>query len=104
MKINFVKLTNKWFADIVNWPGSVMDLEMVHGADKFLEQISNGDRYMSLNVSTNPIDNGHRFELLAYDSDGADYYCEETGDTIWLCTVTVTVFGEFPENIWFKRI
>lgn len=104
MKINFVKLTDKWFADIVNWVGSVMDLEMVNGADTFLDKISEGKRYISLNVSDNPIENGYRFECVNCDSDGADYFCEETGDTIWLCPVTVTVFSEFPQNIWFKKI
>lgn len=104
MRINFVKLTDKWFADIVNWSGSVMDLEMVNGADVFLEKISEGRRYLSLIVSAGPMENAYKFDWLNYDGEGTEYVCEETGDIIWLCPVTITVFGEFPQNIYFKKI
>lgn len=104
MNINFVKLTDKWFADVVNWVGSVMDLEMVNGADTFLENICEGHRYISLQVSNVPIENAYKFDYLNYDGEGTEYICEETGEVIWLCPVTITVFGEFPTNIWFKQI
>lgn len=103
MKIDFVKLTNKWFADIVNWSGSVMDLEMVCGADKLLDEISKGHRHVSLIVSPDEIDTEEKYvyNLIKVDNDGGTYRNIE-GNQIWICNVTVTVFGEFPEKIWIK--
>ena len=39
---NFVKISGRWFVD-VPYNGSVSDLEMVDGADTFLEAYSEGD-------------------------------------------------------------
>lgn len=104
MKINFVKLTDKWFADIINWNGSVTDLEMVNGADIFLEKISNGQRYISLEVSDEELTDAYHFSYFNFDGEGTEYVCEQNGDMIWLCPVTVSVFDKFPQNIWCKII
>ena len=37
--LTFIKLSNRWFVDIP-WYGMLEDLEMVNGADIFLEAIS----------------------------------------------------------------
>lgn len=105
MKIDFVKLTNKWFADIVNYPGNVMDLEMVCGADDLLEEISKGKRQVTLLVSPEHIDTEDKYiyQLHEIDNEGATYFNSE-GRSIWLCNVTIFAFGEFPEIISFKLV
>lgn len=105
MKITFVKLTNKWFADIVNYPGNVMDLEMVCGADDLLEEISQGKRQITLNVSPDHFgpDDKYIYRLHEIDGEGATYFNSE-GRSIWLCNVTIFAFGEFPEILSFEVI
>ena len=53
-KLTFIKLSNRWFVDIP-WDGMIEDLEMVSGADLFLDAISNGKKIIILEVGTSEI-------------------------------------------------
>lgn len=105
MRIDFVKLTNKWFADIVNYPGNVMDLEMVCGADELLEEISQGKRQVTLNVMPDHFgkEDKYIYRLHEIDNEGATYFNSE-GRSIWLCNVTIFAFGDFPSILSFELI
>lgn len=107
----FVKLSNRWFVDIP-WDGSVDDLEMVSGADVFLDFLSNGNKTVSIDVSDNIEDfNGECIEdgyitLTKFHEDeiGAYYkiYTYDYKGEIWLCNVTKTLFDKFPDKFYFK--
>ena len=109
-RLVFVKLANKWFVHLPEYPGEPMDLEMVSGADTLCESFDkekNG--FISVTVSTNPM-NGDDFatcyvvlNLKEHFADiGATYIIQDTENEVWLCNVTKFVFGEFPENLYIR--
>lgn len=109
-KLVFVKLANKWFVHLPEYPGHPMDLEMVSGADTLCEMIDeyhNG--FISVTVSTNPM-NGDEFatkfvvlDLKKYTDDiGATYTKRDSDQEVWLCNVTKYVFGDFPETLYIR--
>ena len=109
-KLVFVKLANKWFVHLPEYPGHPMDLEMVSGADTLCEMIDeyhNG--FISVTISTKPM-NGDEFatkfvvlDLKEHTDDiGATYTRRDSDQEVWLCNVTKYVFGDFPETLYIR--
>lgn len=104
--------SGRWFIVLPEWDGYKEDLEMVSGADDMLDIIANGKNTVELMVSVDPFENA---DVLIFDKfgpsqyEGGAYYqlyryCGNKLDMIiWLCDVTKFVFGEFPDNIYFKN-
>lgn len=114
-----------WFIDIPGFieegHGTQGDLAMVCGADKFLDKLDvitvasadlengeyvvvykniPGDGIVKLDVEITPAE-GH--QVLQFIEDG--WYVElKTGHLMWLCGVTVWLFGEYPKYIYFKKV
>lgn len=105
----------RWYVDLPEWEGSVDELEMVAGADLFLELLSQGEETVFLTLSTVPFEGseilemkylgtlegwemgaGAWYKLVSYM--GLEYKLD-----MWLCDVTKFVFGSFPENIYFCK-
>lgn len=104
-KLTFIKLSNRWFVDIP-WDGMIEELEMVGGSDLFLDSISNGKKIITLDVCTSEMYNSTRINKVREDEYGAFYNIntyEFKGD-IWLCNVTKILFGDFPNEFWFKIV
>lgn len=102
--LRFIRLSERWFVDIP-WSGSVDDLQMVSGADLFLDSICNGDDIVSVIVNTEDEEpNSVKLTKVNEDEFGAFYKVNtyEYKGEIWLCTVTVHIFGEFPEHFYFN--
>ena len=110
----FYKDEYGWFVDLPEWEGEVWDLQMVMGADTFLDILSQGENEVYVTLSKTPF-NG--CETLYYQHDGrlegpeygegAWYFLNEYVGLpmtlkMWLCDVTKFVFGEFPTKIYFK--
>lgn len=40
------------------------------------------------------------------DESGATYLCKSRryNDRVWICPVTLEVFGEYPQNIYLKEL
>lgn len=87
---------------------------MVSGADTFLDILSQGDSEVHVTMSKEPFD---RCETLHFQElgrlegpemgTGAWYFLQNYNGIdytlkMWLCDVTVFVFGEFPNKIYFK--
>jgi len=104
-----------WFIDLKRFPFNRSHLAMVCGADELLEKLSGGDKEVFLTISTKPIDNCydclHRVLKLGL-LNGAIYSpsslhaplknkITETNQ-LWLCAVTLLVFGHYPKKIYFK--
>lgn len=105
----FAKLSERWFVD-VPYSGSIGDLEMIDGADTFLECYSNGNKEVNVYI----IDNEKDYEANEYlygthvtlkkkcqDNSGTTYECHDgryRGD-IWLCKVFNMLIGESPETL-----
>lgn len=111
----FYKDEDGWFIDLPEWDGEVWELQMVAGADIFLDVLAQGKNEVFLTLSSTPFENAEvlifekigRLEGFEFGS-GAWYLLKEyKGITynlkMWLCDVTKhpLVFGRFPENIYF---
>lgn len=109
----FYKDEYGWFADIPEWLGDQWELQMVAGADKFLDILSQGQSEVFLTLSSE-LFNGA--EILKFQElgrlegfefgEGAWYFLENYENTsynlkMWLCNVLKFVFGNFPKNIYF---
>lgn len=113
--LKFEKDGMDWFAVIPEWEGDRADLQMVCGADTWLDILSQGESSIWLTISDEPFDGADQLKLIAlgqYDEleigsgasytlatklSGIDYNLE-----MWLCDVTEFVFGKFPKIIYFK--
>ena len=102
MKYRFYKTEeNRWYIDIPDWKGSIADLEMVAGADTMLDELSVHGDEITLELSTE--DKGIDYSILEFQKmtpGGADYTWGNK--KVWLCDVTVFVFGGFPGRIYFR--
>ena len=98
-----------WFIDLPTWRGPKAALAMVAGADTFLDMLSDGENEVTLSLSTEPIEGYEqliRQKLNYMGAYGADYKILsykgiEFNHDVWLCPVTLYVFGEYPEIIYF---
>ena len=118
IKVSFTKESNgRWYVDFPNWPLSHDNLEMVAGADDLLDILNNGTNHVSLQVYTKR-PKEYDIELKKIHSaltKGAFYTVEtplngwEKSNSVrrkqlWLCPVTLTVLGQYPQQIFFKQI
>ena len=109
MEISFEKWNNgKWYVIMPEYQGLHDDLEMVEGADKLLDNLTDDNLYVNLDVSTKEeFFTCSILELISHDESGAYYEvqdCPWFEGTIWLCNVVHEIFGEHPEKINFKII
>jgi hypothetical protein len=104
---NFEKDSDsRWYIILPEWEGSRDDLEMVDGADLMLDILSQGERFITVGISTDPINNpdfiltltGEAYEGAYYDLIGEHHQFD-----VWLCFVTKFVFGEFPKKLYIKK-
>ena len=111
--VEFHKEDGIWHADIEN--PECECCEMVNGSEMFLDEISHGGTYVSLNVSDKIYPKARFvFQRIDHDDNGATYLIldrhpdapgisgeslEYAGRKIWLPTSFYTFFGEYPEFI-----
>lgn len=110
----FYKDEYGWFIDLPNWEGEKYDLQMVAGADTFLDLLSQGENDVYVTLSTKPFENcevlmfEHYGRLEAWElGEGAWYVLNSYKGLdydlkMWLCDVTKFVFGDLPDKIYFK--
>tara|TARA_R110000796_G_scaffold126793_4_gene241780 strand:+ start:3887 stop:4210 length:324 start_codon:yes stop_codon:yes gene_type:complete len=95
--------TNRWYVVLPEWTGDKSELEMVLGADIFLDILAQGETQVNATMSTEPFE-GFKYTLtfINYEGGGGNYHLQsEYYDfPVWLCEVTKFVFGDLPENIY----
>lgn len=107
--------SGEWYIYLAEWEGDKSALQMVLGADTLLDIMAQGENKILVRFSTEgfpsadllewvnagiPDDNsesGATYKLQSYN--GIDYNFD-----VWLCDVTVFVFGEFPKYIYFSSL
>lgn len=100
----FVKVGKVWF---YWWPdydkGGPEDLAMVDGADKLLDSL--GGKFAKVQLADLTL---AEIVLSKIEENewGATYYCRSKNynGTVWICTLALFVFGEYPQNIYLKDI
>lgn len=105
MKLRFIKLSNKWFIDIP-WDGDINDLQMVSGCDVLLDILSNNNFYVDIEISTDYFEDSIHLIKKNDDEFGCYYSCftYDFKGEIWLCNVTKHLFGDFPNDFYFKIV
>lgn len=114
-RFKFDKELDGWFVDLPEWEGSKADLQMVMGADTFLDLVCEGEWYVWMNMSTEYYEGSNVLELIHYGIEpseddvemGAWYKLKsyrgiEFDLDMWLCEVTRFVFGHLPKKIYFS--
>lgn len=115
MIVNFEKTQEgQWYVVLPNYEGDKEDLEMVDGADKLLDRLSDGDTKCTIEVSIDSPLYGTfiKSQLIDHNEFGATYITNEepldensnNDNMFWLCNVTHIIFGEHPLHIYFKKI
>ena len=107
--------TGRWYVDLPEWEGEKAELEMVSGADLFLDLLSQGEETVNVTLSTVSFEGSEVLEMKYLGTlegwemgTGAwykliSYLGLEYNLDMWLCDVTKFVFGSFPENIYFCK-
>jgi len=117
MKFRFYKEDDKWYVDLPEFiaaGGDKAALEMVFGADEFIQNMSenDGDVYIEIAGSANADNWDARMGKLVKASNklesGSFYIVQgnihEPSHVMWLCDVMTYVFGEFPPTLYFMQI
>jgi hypothetical protein len=97
----------RWFVVFPDYEGDQEDLEMVDGADEFLDFLTTDNMFVTLKVDEEEQPGWSYLELVAHDEAGGTYRVnteEDYDGEVWLCNVVHDIFGEHPETIWFKCI
>jgi len=102
-KLKFTKDPQGWFIDLPEWKGSKADLEMVAGADKFLERIGKGKSPVVLLMSEKKINGFEKLtKIMNTPFVGGALYSSNYWP-VWLCDVTKFVFGgRLPGVLYYK--
>lgn len=110
MEISFERFENgRWYVVFPEYEGDQADLEMVEGADRMLDALTEDGLYSTWNVELEEPSSGEYFtlEMEAHDEDGAFYSvinCPQFEGTVWLCNVVHEFFGDHPERIYCSVI
>lgn len=109
----YKKPNNEWWLILPKWKGNPEDLQMIEGADKWLDLLSNNQISVTLLLTDKKNQNAEVLTLLRLREEnlgGGGIYFLETyqGQKInlklWLCEVTRFVFQKIPQKIYFKVI
>lgn len=110
----FYKNDLGWFIDLPEWEGDISELQMVSGADTFLDIISSdfcpkNKCEIKIILSIDLFDNCNVLNFEYEDSEvgGAWYKLNQymgfdINMRMWLCDITKYIFGNFPDKIYFK--
>ncbi len=110
MKLNFVKMANRWYVQIPDYTDGVDDLELTGGTDDFCEKLDEtGFGIVTTIVRDKPFRKMRNIITLELDKidescGGANYKCAEMKMDVWLCDVTKYIFGQFPKTIYMKVV
>ena len=107
--------TGRWYVDLPEWEGDKDELEMVAGADIFLEILAQDEPEVYVTLSDEEFEGSEILEMKYLGTtegwemgSGAwykliSYMGMEFILDMWLCDVTKFVFGSFPKNIYFCK-
>lgn len=110
----FIKEGRDWYVDLPEYlanGGNKGDLQMVEGADKMLDSISEGKNEVFLAIDSVYFTGADELRLIERCDPfvGGGYYNlqifegREVNQTMWLCAVTEFVFGDLPERVFIKH-
>jgi hypothetical protein len=111
----FLKEEDKWYIDLPDYleqGGRKEDLKMVAGTDDLLTLIARGKKQVTVTMDTQPFEGADVLGLIELCDQpmGGGYYImykcrgREINKRMWLCDVTLFVFGDIPERIYIRKV
>jgi hypothetical protein len=110
----FLQEGGRWYiylAAYLNQGWGKQDLELVEGAQKVLNTLSNGAKKLRLNLSLEPFEGANVLELVEHcpaPKGGGIYLynpsAEHNSNLYWICDLALFVFGDIPERIYVNRL
>ncbi len=103
----------EWWLNLPDWKGDPDDLQMIEGADQWLDVISINPKKITIKMSDQQFDEAENLTLLRIREEnlggGGIYYLEtyqakKVDLKLWLCDVTAFVFDCIPQKIYFKTV
>lgn len=117
LDISFTKESSgRWYVDFPNWPLSHDNLKMVAGADDLLNLLNDGSNHVHLHVSTEETDDTIILRKVHSALTRGAFYILNTPlegwinpnavrhKQLWLCPVTLTVLGRYPNFLYVKQL
>ena len=110
MKIRFYREDTRWYADIPSYieeGGNQADLEMVLGADIWLDILSQYGNEITLEISTEEQEDWDFIEYQKqneFDDMEGVYQDHKSGHLMWLCKVTIWLLGNYPDKIYYRKL
>lgn len=108
----FYKVANgDWYIDLPEWKGDPEDLQMIQGADQWLDLMSNATE-VTLSIADTDFENAEFLTLIRLGESnlggGGNYFLERyqkqnVNLKIWLCEVVEFIFDKYPQRIYFKE-
>ncbi len=101
---------SEWWLNLPEWNGDPEDLQMIEGADQWLDLMSEGKNQIKVNIADEKFDGAETLTLLRTREEnlggGGIYYLESYQEKkvdlkLWLCEVTCFVFDCLPQKIYF---
>lgn len=101
----------EWYLDLLEWNGDPEELQMVEGADQWLDLVSKSGTKAKLLMSDQNFADAEVLTLLRVREEnlggGGIYYLETYQNEkvelkIWLCEITRFVFKNLPQKIYFS--
>jgi hypothetical protein len=107
--------TGNWYVDLPEWEGTKAELQMVSGADSFLDILAEGEAEVHVVLSDDYFEGSDNLEMVKLGrlegwelGEGAWYNLNtykgisDFNLEMWLCDVTKFVFDDFPKIIYFS--
>jgi hypothetical protein len=111
---NFTRIDGQWYIyfDVTLGQSlSKQDLELIEGAQKVLNTLSNGEDRLRLHLGLEPFEGAKISELVEHCAapKGGGIYLYKTLEEhnsclYWICDLALFVFGDIPERIYIKRL
>ena len=105
---NFYKTeNNERYIDLPEWVDNDMPIEalqMVDGADLLLDKLSKYGNEVLINFSDTYKKESLHLKKIYEDEKGATYSVKMEDFVGWLCTVTLYLFENYPENLYIKTV
>ncbi len=104
--------TGDWYIDLPEWKGDPEDLQMIQGADEWLDLVSNSNE-VTLSIADCSFDEADYLTLIRLGETnlggGGNYFLERyqnrsVGLKIWLCEIVTFIFDQYPQRIYFAAI
>lgn len=99
-----------WYITLPEWIGDEDDLQMIEGADKWLDLMSSGGDEVALIIANSTFEDAAFLMLIRLGEEnlggGGNYFLENfqsapVGLKVWLCEVVEFIFDEYPQRIYF---